>query len=558
MAILYRAIWSDSNNDVVGMARREFLEWVSDKTGGELRAADTDQTTSDGSRRLRIESEAIDKTDAPVRAVFRASLVENQDDGSRWTTTVRSWQGPGVASEPGGLDGWIWVDVEAVTYDSLDNTIVAAPRFIRPLLAAGATPFRLDVPLRSSPESFTGEDGAERLADLITNIDRDIPIVVFSPLPESFHVGDLPVGVTALDRFNEIVNRAAAIVAGLALVARLDRAAMLAFKDAVGEAYEVRDGAFRIYLPGLDPAMDEAWRHRYTVPNRFIRYRDTAGRLISRAISLRAGARRAPSSYELADAILGASRSKEPGEWEELLGMADNELATQHAQLDALDQKYLDAIDEQQQLEEENNRLRVELEQAFKKLALAGLSEEQAQAVAEVEAARPPASADSPSHAAALAREHLGDHLFFPAGASEDLTDLDSAVESRAWGEASWRAFLALHAYGEALTADADPGSFWTWCATSGHPYAWPATTKKLAMRESESVNRSRKLRAKRIFPVARSLDPTGEKYMESHIKIAEGGGVLAPRIYFCPSKETGGVHIGYFGPHKNVPNTLT
>jgi hypothetical protein len=76
-------------------------------------------------------------------------------------------------------------------------------------------------------------------------------------------------------------------------------------------------------------------------------------------------------------------------------------------------------------------------------------------------------------------------------------------------------------------------------------------------MKESLTVNGNERLWAKRVFPVDSRVDPSGRKYMQAHIKIAEGGGPLAPRIYFLHSPKTGKVHVGYFGPHRNVPNTL-
>jgi hypothetical protein len=56
---------------------------------------------------------------------------------------------------------------------------------------------------------------------------------------------------------------------------------------------------------------------------------------------------------------------------------------------------------------------------------------------------------------------------------------------------------------------------------------------------------------------VATALDRSGSMIMTAHLKIAEGGGMLAPRIYFHDDTKgpTKRVHVGYFGPHRNVPN---
>ena len=53
-------------------------------------------------------------------------------------------------------------------------------------------------------------------------------------------------------------------------------------------------------------------------------------------------------------------------------------------------------------------------------------------------------------------------------------------------------------------------------------------------------------------------VDASGAVTMLSHLKIAEGGGDLAPRIYFYDDTggSTGKVHVGFVGPHYLMPNT--
>ncbi|WP_143267724.1 hypothetical protein [Amycolatopsis alba] len=553
MSILYRAIWNDRGPELVSRVQTAFSEWVKHKSFEQL-SGTASEATPDGAMRVCVEH--ADGAGIPVGAVLRAAFVETSREGSRWTTSVRSWE---EVSAEGEFGGWVWLDVEAVADDLLENVTIAAPKFVAPLLLGGCDPHRHGVSLTPEPTVFSGEQGAEELAELVTDIERDVPLVVFSALPSGFQVRDLPQGVSVAGRFDDAIARAATMTAGLALVCRLDEEGTRYFNEIVGSTYEVRDGAFRIYLPGVDPAVDEGWRHRYTVPARFLRYRDAAGRLVGRAIALRAGARRPPDSYDAAVERLDSARSDEPKELHEYLDLAEAEIVEHRLCLAVLDQKYLSVIEEQQQLEADNNRLRADLELAWKKLRLVGreLWEDQADSVTELESRRLPDNADSPGEAALYAQEYLIDFLSFPDDACKDLDDIDTAVEARAWGETSWRGFRALHAYGQALAGAEDPGSFWTWCENSRHSYAWPASSKKLAMVESDSVKRSDRLRAKRVFPVDRAVDPSGSIYMEAHLKIAEGGGVLAPRIYFLPSRETGKVYIGYFGPHKNVPNTL-
>ncbi|KRE65434.1 hypothetical protein ASG79_13760 [Arthrobacter sp. Soil761] len=67
----------------------------------------------------------------------------------------------------------------------------------------------------------------------------------------------------------------------------------------------------------------------------------------------------------------------------------------------------------------------------------------------------------------------------------------------------------------------------------------WPASTKKLSMTESEGVQTGGKFKGTRVFEVDPAVDPSDETTMLAHLKISEGGGVLAPRVYFYD--DTGG-----------------
>lgn len=159
------------------------------------------------------------------------------------------------------------------------------------------------------------------------------------------------------------------------------------------------------------------------------------------------------------------------------------------------------------------------------------------------------------SAAVETARRSLGDRVLIHPDACHGMRDLDSAPQSAAWGKAIERALTALGAY--AVSAEAGfAGGFFQWCKTSGHPQSWPATPKKLAMRESETVMNSPKLYRSRILPVATEVDASGAVLMQAHLKIAEGGGDLAPRIYFTVDPRTAAVHVGFVGPHKHMRNT--
>lgn len=163
--------------------------------------------------------------------------------------------------------------------------------------------------------------------------------------------------------------------------------------------------------------------------------------------------------------------------------------------------------------------------------------------------------AGSLSEALALARDRLS-KVVIPAGVERDVDDIDNHVNSRSWGDAVWRGLRALHCYAE---ADFD-GNFKQWCEVSGHAWGWSASDKKLALRESETVENNRRFTEQRRFPVDEAVDPSGSVVMWSHLKIAQGGGPLAPRVYFYDDTRgpTGKIHIGFVGPHKYTENTRT
>jgi len=170
----------------------------------------------------------------------------------------------------------------------------------------------------------------------------------------------------------------------------------------------------------------------------------------------------------------------------------------------------------------------------------------------------PPATVARVSDVVEMAGKYLADRLVIHADALHDLDQLDAASTSAAWGQTSWEGFLALHAYASDRAAGWDGGGFWEWCQNSGNLRAWRATEKKLSMVESESINNSPKLRRTREFPVSTDIDPSGKIFMQAHLKIATGGGNLAPRIYFHFDARDCRTHVGFFGPHKWLPNTKT
>lgn len=160
----------------------------------------------------------------------------------------------------------------------------------------------------------------------------------------------------------------------------------------------------------------------------------------------------------------------------------------------------------------------------------------------------PETSADCYEAASSFLREWLS----IPEDAAKSLEVLDESPSASSWATSSWRAFCSLAAYAEAKQNDQnnEVPDFWHWCK-SGAPLHWPASDKKLAMKESESTMNNQRYAELRKFPTCEG----GRIEMQAHIKVVQGGGDNIPRIYFLYDDVVKKVRIGYFGPHRFVPN---
>jgi hypothetical protein len=239
-------------------------------------------------------------------------------------------------------------------------------------------------------------------------------------------------------------------------------------------------------------------------------------------------------------------------------------LETAREQIRAAEDRWVDAVADQEQLNSEVTEKTETIAQLTCLLSTAGISadkwvsamhlhlrdEQESHGNAEIYAL----SVTSCREAASVAVSRLRG-VAVPQEALRDLEDLDAAMEGRAWASTAWRGFRSLDAYANEA---ADYKGFWHWCEHSPSPYIWPANSKKLAMRESETVMANPQLSMCRRLPVHKKVEPSGYVMMEAHMKIAEGGGPLAPRIYFYDDTagKTGQVHVGFFGPHRYMPNT--
>lgn len=149
------------------------------------------------------------------------------------------------------------------------------------------------------------------------------------------------------------------------------------------------------------------------------------------------------------------------------------------------------------------------------------------------------------------------ERVVIPDAAPRETDILDADEKAADWARELWKGLRALNAYAE--ESEFFQGGFWEWCEHSNSEHnLWPATSKKLAMSESDTVMNSGPLRRTRRFLVDTEIERSGYIHMEAHLKISEGGGQHIPRVYFHDDSKgrTNKIHVGFIGPHRLVPNT--
>lgn len=518
MSLLYRAIWQDDRDDLNDAGWEAFAHWIASKTDGL-------EVPIEGQAALGQDDVVVVRAADEQLRVMRAVLHEERQV-TRWTTTFTILDG-------GPSDRWAWIDLEFVATNSFKRPDVIAPGLTALMLADGGA-YRGPVRLTTKPRALRPED-VKGFVELLTDPTRDVPLAVFSADPYVAEAAD----------WVARARHAAAILAGVAQVIMLPPDAINPFIDAVGRDMAVWGGAVRVYLPGIDIETPQQWRHRYLAPHQFSRGPRQAGLIVSRMLSSSLAARRGPGLYTHARRLLDEASGASTDVLEAQISDREMEIQRLREEIDELEGRYLDTLadyDEAQELVARHVRTISHMARP-------------AEADEAVTDGLPETVATS-AEAADLCRAHL-QHVRLPQAACQDLDDLDNSNECRPWANGAWQALQALNAYAEQA---AHWNGFWNFCEMSGDPRAWKATPKKLAMVESDTVRNDPRLRAHRILPIDPVVEMSGELFMEAHIKVATGGGDLAPRIYFFDDTkgETACIHVGFFGPHRHMPNTRT
>ena len=534
MSVLYRALWSDETPpqaDPVAHAAELFSRWALDDknadvlpVGGHTHVVVAPSPVGAGQRHLTrtITVQAFEDGRSTGTSLTTRDVPDPDDtEQTVWTTTVR------VVHDHEAVHTWVETLMETAALTR--HYKVGRPRIVQSLLETAGIPM-LEAS-RVSPEALDfPSSGVEMLVEHLQDPARTLPVIVFS---EPW---------TSLDeqwrsRADQVAKRAA----GVARVIRLDTTAASTMRATLGPL-GVWGGAVRTYQPGPVDRAGDGWRHRYFSHRRLTEDgRGVVDRLVYTVAQL-STRRRVPAVLSALAAQTTDTTSttdlkteREDVEWELEPAHEEQETLTRDlAQANGHLERLRQLLADKQQDE----------------LFWAARDERQ-------ESEELPDEVQDTTGAVLMAQEHLSQWLSVPDAAARELDDIDSAPTAFTWANTAWRGLRALAAYAQVKQAGRT-GSFWEWCASSGDPFVWPATAKKLAMSESQTVQNNDKFYAARVFPVDTELAAGGKLYMGAHLKISEGGGNLAPRIYFHDDTggSTGKVHVGFVGPHHLVPNT--
>lgn len=477
------------------------------------------------SRVARIRSGAEDE--------WIDAVLVDEDCGHEWTTRVRAVTAPEADGEH---VLHVAVDQEVGSDDAVGSRFaVGRPRVVESLLGIG-TPMLQGSALGTDVMEINTAQEADVLIEHLGMQGRVVPFIVFS----------LPRQADGIAQARDWARRVGRRVEGIARVVVLGEHAQDRLKARLGRS-GVWGGAVRAYMPG---SLDEPWRHRFVTREDVTTHTmDTMVFQVAQASTRR----RLPRSFDVIE-LPGAGSEVEVGQVNATLTALREQLDGREDELDQVREDHGSAERDLAAATAHLDRIKQRLSvlgrpELFWDTQYAAGSDEEPDLEREI---------TDVTSAVLYAQEHLNDWLSIPDAALRDLDRLDAAPSAAAWGSATYRGLRALNEYARAHHAGFK-GGFWDWC-NSGHPLAWPATTKKLSMGEGDQTTNRKKFRTPRILPIDPAADPSGKRFMKAHLKIAEGGGNLAPRVYFFDDTPgpTGRIHVGLIGPHYLVPNTRT
>lgn len=518
MSLLYRAIWQGTtdkeNSDILNVAKNRTSRWIYNSDNPKpLDESSTPFSNSSGGIRSYTYREVDD-------CAFEVQVFDKSNDGTEWTTSIRVLRSAESIS--------ILIENGMESEDLAKRIKVGRPGIVHDLLGVFNKPYLGGSGINTGPLEIP-ENGISILVDLLNDTSRTLPVIVCtSPNKDPNRYW--------ISRANQIAKR----VEGVAIVVTLDNKAVTEFRSRLGDL-AAWGGQIRIYATGPVDANADAWKHRYYTASQIEKSHKRVIDKIVYSTTQLSTRRRVPPIFDVFNSNeIEISQEKiedERAEWDLALEIAR---------------------EEQGDLERELARATGHLSRIKDELLQRGLGEIIWGTQQEADTSAPDEVQDT-SEAVTAAQLYLSEWLTVPDSAGQELEAIDTTTNAYSWGNTAWRGFRALAAYAKDCATDWTGGGFWEWCK-SGPPLGWPASTKKTSMSESETVQNSAKLSQKRIFEIDKAVSTTGRITMLSHLKVAEGGGDLAPRIYFYD--DTGGptqkMHVGLVGPHYLVPNKST
>lgn len=519
MTVISRVMWqADIENvnasDILDDSVLAISPWALDHNGEILAEGTTNFERAQGNNPGKRSVQMRRKVDSIV-----VNLADYAPNGDQWGVDIYA-----------RVDGALLHVLIDNTFQSLDPSkpvTVGRPAVIDGLLKIGNEQKFGESRLLMESVEVSGEE-AIVIAEQIENEGRGLPMVVVTRPRTCF-------SERRSFQLRNMVKR----LTGLATVIILDPDAQDVLKEKLPEGLSVWGGAIRVYAPAR---LDSPYRHRLF----------TAALLDSRGL----------------DPVVNwttslSARRLPPAPLRELLrhvasfGSGTDDKGREEGEVEHFDfQRYEQELDDLRlELAESQSRVN-DLEGEVSRLRKAGFEQGKTDIV--VSAEYPPENGapddvDSIEDAIHQAQIHLTS-LSIPEGALREIDKLDASPNSISWGKTLWRGLKALNAYCLEAQGGKSAG-FYDWCTKNG---SWPATSKKLAMKESESVHNNPKFRSARVLPCDKHLSSDETHFMEAHLKISEGGGDIAPRVYFYDdsSGDTRKVHVGFIGPHHLMPNT--
>lgn len=524
MSVLYRAVWTDGTTDAIAERvddlRRCAATWAQESTEpSPLSEGHTELDVSLGRHR------EIDYRPITPEAFELKVSDQKPGDATVWTTVIR------VVADNEGVHTLVENGMESD--DFALRVSVGRPRVVHELLETARKPLLGSSALLTEPQSIPAA-GISILIDALAAAGRTIPVIVCTE-PGGIHD----------DSWRRWATKVASRSEGVAVVITLDNEAVTNFKEELGDL-AVWGGGIRVYTPVSVTPHSDGWRHRYYLRSRLEEANQPTLDRIVYSVAQLSTRRRVPAAF----GIFGEQHGLPADALDGMIPAA--ELA---AERERWDYELEVALDERSDVEKELAKANGHLARLKEALIAQGLGDVLWGTQHDVGSSIPDEVQDT-SEAVLAAQTYLSRWLSIPDSAPRELDDIDTAPTSYAWGNNAWRGLRALAAYAEDRAGGWSKGGFWEWCA-EGPLLAWPATVKKLSMTESETVQNSDKLSRTRIFEVDSAVHASREITMLAHLKISEGGGSLAPRVYFHDdtSGGTGKVHIGLVGPHFLVPN---